>query len=65
MARFTAGEVDVMRIVWEHGELVNTFCGGSSETLLCHMLAREKISPEELLELQRIVQEGQSRIQSS
>ena len=116
MARFTAGEMEVMRILWEHGELkpaeiqkhfprpiknaalrsyltilvekghlvrrgkgkafyyrpktkrestfrsmlgelVNTFCGGSSEALLCHLLAKEKLSPEELLELQRMAQE--------
>jgi BlaI family transcriptional regulator, penicillinase repressor len=115
MARFTAGEMEVMRILWEHGELkpteiqrhfprsiknaalrsyltilvekghlarrskgkafyyrpitkrestfrtmlgelVNTFCGGASETLLCHLLAKEKISPEELIELQRMAQ---------
>ena len=102
MARFTAGEMEVMRILWEHGELkpaeiqkqfprpiknaalrsyltilvekghltrrskgkafyyrpktkrestfrsmlgelVNTFCGGSSEALLCHLLAKEKL----------------------
>ena len=116
MARFTAGEMEVMRILWEHGELkpaeiqkhfprpiknaalrsyltilvekghlmrrgkgkafyyrpktkrestfrsmlgelVNTFCGGSSEALLCHLLAKEKLSPEELLELQRMAQQ--------
>jgi BlaI family transcriptional regulator, penicillinase repressor len=112
MAQFTAGEMEVMRILWEHGELkpaeiqrlfprpiknaalrsyltilvekghlvrrsrgkafyyrpktrrestfrsmirevVNTFCGGSSEALLCRLLAKEKLSPEELLELHR------------
>ncbi|MEN6556560.1 MAG: BlaI/MecI/CopY family transcriptional regulator, partial [Thermoguttaceae bacterium] len=37
-------------------ELVNTFCGGSSEALLCHLLAGEKLSPEELLELQQVAQ---------
>jgi BlaI family transcriptional regulator, penicillinase repressor len=116
MPRFTAGELDVMRILWEHGELkpaeiqkhfprpiknaalrsyltilvdkghlarrgkgkafyyrvktkrestfrsmlselVNTFCGGSSEALLCHLLAREELSPRELLELQRMARE--------
>lgn len=116
MARFTAGEMEVMRILWEHGELkpadiqerypraiknaalrsylsilyekghvarrrkgkafyyraktkrestfrsmlndlVNTFCDGSVEALLCHLLAKEKLTPEELLELQRIAQE--------
>jgi BlaI family transcriptional regulator, penicillinase repressor len=116
MSRFTAGEMDVMRILWEHGELkpseiqkrfprpiknaalrsyltilvekghllrrgkgkafyyrpktkrestfrtmlgelVNTFCGGSSEALLCHLLAKEKLSQEELLNLQRMAQE--------
>lgn len=116
MPQFTAGELEVMRILWEHGELkpaeiqelfprpiknaalrsylsilvekghltrrgkgkafyyrpktrrestframlgelVNTFCGGSSEALLCHLLAREKLSAEELLALQRMAQE--------
>jgi predicted transcriptional regulator len=116
MARFTAGEMEVMRILWEHGamkpaeiqerfsrpiknaalrsyltilvekghltrrvkgkafyycpktkrdstfrsmlgDLINTFCGGSSEALLCHLLAKEKLSAEELLELQRMAQE--------
>ena len=116
MARFTAGEMEVMRILWEHGELkpaeiqkhflrpiknaalrsyltilvekghlvrrvkgkafyyrsktkrestfrsmlrdlVDTFCGGSSEALLCHLLAREELSQEELLELQRMARE--------
>ena len=113
MSKFTDGELEVMQILWEHGEmkpseiqecfprsiknaalrsyltilvekghltrrgkgkayyyraktkrestfrsmlgdLVNTFCGGSREALLCHLLAKEKLSPEELLELQRI-----------
>jgi BlaI family transcriptional regulator, penicillinase repressor len=116
MARFTAGELEVMRILWEHGEmkpseiercfprpiknaalrsylsilhekghlvrrrggnafyyrpktkrestfrsmlreLVNTFCGGSMESLLCQLLAKEKLSPDELLELQRMAKE--------
>jgi BlaI family penicillinase repressor len=116
MARFTAGEMEVMRILWEHGELkpseiqkrfprpiknaalrsyltilvdkghlvrrskgkafyyrpktkpestfrtmlgdlINIFCGGSREALLCHLLAKEKLSPEELLDLQRTAQQ--------
>jgi len=116
MARFTPGEMDVMRILWEHGELkpseiqerfprriknaalrsylsilhakghvrrrrrgnafyyrpktkreltfrsmlsdlVNTFCDGSVEALLCRLLAKEQLSREELLELQRMAQE--------
>ena len=116
MARFTAGEMEVMRILWEHGELkpaeiqqffprpiknaalrsyltilvekghltrrakgkafyyraktrrestfrsmlgdlVDTFCGGSTEALLCELLAKEKLSREELLELQRLAQQ--------
>jgi BlaI family transcriptional regulator, penicillinase repressor len=116
MGRFTPGEMEVMRILWEHGELkpseiqerfsrpiknsalrsylsilyakghvtrqrrgnafyyrpktkreltfrsmlgdlVNTFCDGSIEALLCHLLAKEKLSQEELLELQRMAQE--------
>ncbi len=116
MARFTVGEMEVMRVLWEHGELkpseiqqrftrpiknaalrsyltilhakghvlrrrrgnafyyrpktkrestfrsmlsdlVNTFCDGSVEALLCHLLAKEKLSQEELLKLQRMAQE--------
>jgi BlaI family transcriptional regulator, penicillinase repressor len=116
MPRFTAGELEVMRILWERGELkpaeiqehfprpiknaalrsyltilvekghlvrrsrgkafyyrpktqrvstfrsmlgdlVDTFCGGSTEALLCHLLAKEKLSPQELLQLQRMAQE--------
>jgi BlaI family transcriptional regulator, penicillinase repressor len=116
MSRFTAGELEVMRILWEHGELkpseiqklfprpiknaalrsyltilvekghlvrrskgkafcyrpktkrestfrsalhdlVNTFCGGSTGALLCHLLAKEKLSPDELMDLQRMAQE--------
>jgi len=116
MARLTPGEMEVMRVLWEHGELkpseiqqrftrpiknaalrsyltilhakghvlrrrrgnafyyrpktkrestfrsmlsdlVNTFCDGSVEALLCHLLAKEKLSHEELLELQRVAQE--------
>ena len=112
MAQFTPGEMEVMRILWEHGELkpseiqqrfsrpiknsalrsylsilhakghlarrrrgnafyyrpktkrestfrsmlgelVNTFCNGSTEALLCRLLAKEDLSQEELLELQR------------
>ncbi len=115
MATFTPGELEVMRVLWEHGELkpaeiqeyfprpiknaalrsyltilvekghltrqskgkafyyraktkqesmfrsmlgelVDVFCGGSSETLLCHLLAKEKLSEEELIELQRVAQ---------
>lgn len=113
MARFTPGEMRVMRILWECGELkpseiqqrfaspiknaalrsyltilhakghvvrqrrgnafyyraktkrestfrtmlsdlVNTFCDGSVEALLCHLLAKERVSQEELIELQRM-----------
>ncbi|MHB9046606.1 MAG: BlaI/MecI/CopY family transcriptional regulator, partial [Pirellulales bacterium] len=38
------------------GELVNTFCDGSVEALLCRLLAKEKLSEEELLQLQRMAQ---------
>jgi BlaI family transcriptional regulator, penicillinase repressor len=124
MRQFTAGEFEVMRILWEHGELkpaeiqerfprpiknaalrsyltilvekghllrrskgkafyyrpktkrdstfrsmlgelVNTFCGGSSEALLCHLLAQEKLSQEELLDLQRLAQEQPAATQKS
>ncbi len=112
MAQFTAGEMEVMRILWDHGEmkpaeiqkhfsrpiknaalrsyltilcekghvkrrlqgkayfyspktrqastfrsrlkdLINTFCGGSAEELLCHLIAAEKLSEKELLELRQ------------
>jgi BlaI family transcriptional regulator, penicillinase repressor len=113
MARFTAGELEVMGILWEHGEmkpseiqeffprpiknaalrsylsilhekghlyrrrkgnafyyraktqrestfrsllgeLVNTFCNGSVEALMCHLIAKEKLSEKELLELKEL-----------
>lgn len=116
MAQFTPGEMEVMRILWEHGELkpaeiqkhfprpiknaalrsyltilvekghlsrrskgkafyyrsktkrestfrsmlgdlVDTFFGGSSEALLCHLLSKEKLSPVELLDLQRMARQ--------
>lgn len=116
MVKFTDGELEVMRVLWEHGEmkpaeiqkifprsiknaalrsyltilvekghvtrrakgkafyyrartpqestfrsmlgdLVDTFCGGSSEALLCHLLAEEKLSEKELLELRRMARE--------
>jgi BlaI family penicillinase repressor len=112
MARFTPGELAVMRILWEHGELkpaeiqrqfprpiknaalrsylsilhakghvnrrrkgnafyyraktkrestfrallndlVDTFCDGSTEALLCHLIAKEKLSEKEVLDLQQ------------
>lgn len=121
---FTAGEMEVMRILWEHGELkpaqiqklfprpiknaalrsyltilvekrhltrqakgkafyyraktkrestfrsmlgdlIDTFCGGSTEALLCELLAREKLSGEELLQLQRLAQRRPPRCDSS
>ena len=124
MARFTAGEMEVMQILWEHGELkpaeiqkyfsraiknaalrsylsilvdkghltrrskgkafyyraktkrestfrsmlgdlVDTFCGGSSEALLCHLLSKEKLSPEELLDLHRMAQQQPAPSDSS
>jgi BlaI family transcriptional regulator, penicillinase repressor len=119
MSRLTPGEFEVMRILWEHGELkpaeiqqycsrpiknaalrsylrilvdkghltrrskgkafyyrpktkresvfrsmlrelIDTFCGGSSEALLCHLVAKENLSKEELLELQRLAQSKSS-----
>ena len=124
MVRFTAGEMEVMRILWDHGELkpaeiqkqfprpiknaalrsyltilvekghlvrrskgkafyyrpktkrestfrsmlgelVNTFCGGSSEALLCHLLAKEKLSPKDLLEVDNVAPEQPSVYQQS
>ena len=124
LMQFTSGEMEVMQILWEHGELkpaeiqdrfarpmknaavrsllrilvekghvtrrakgkaffyraktkrestfrsmlgnlINTFCGGSSEALLCELLAREDLSPEELLDLQRTAQERPSSSDST
>ena len=124
MSRFTPGEMEVMRILWQDGELkpseiqrrfarpiknaalrsyltilhakghvtrrrrgnafyyrpktkrestfrsmlsdlVNTFCNGSTEALLCHLLAKENLSQEELLELQRMAQEQPATYQES
>ena len=123
MVKFTDGELEVMRVLWEHGEmkpaeiqeifprsiknaalrsyltilvekghvtrrakgkafyyraktpqestfrsmlgdLVDTFCGGSSEALLCHLLAEEKLSEKELLELRRMAQEEREETDS-
>jgi predicted transcriptional regulator len=47
------------------GELVNTFCGGSSEALLCHLIAKERLSAEELLDLQRTAQEQPPKLEES
>ncbi len=122
--RFTAGEMEVMQILWEHGglkpaeiqklfprpiknaalrsyltilvekghltrrakgkafyyraktrrestfrsmlgDLVDTFCGGSTEALLCELLAKEKLSRKELLELQRLAQQQPAPSDSS
>jgi predicted transcriptional regulator len=115
MRRFTPGELEVMRILWRHGELkpseiqerfprpiknaalrsylsilvdkghllrrrkgkayyyrpktkrqstfgamlgelVDVFCGGSTEALLCHLIASEKLSEADLLALKRASQ---------
>ena len=124
MVKFTDGELEVMRVLWEHGEmkpaeiqevfprsiknaalrsyltilvekghvsrrakgkafyyraktpqestfrsmlgdLVDTFCGGSTEALLCELLAKEKLSENELLELQRLARQQPSRSDAS
>ena len=116
MARFTKGEAEVMRILWERGELnpgriqekyprpiknsalrallavlmekghvvrqrkgkayfykaktrrdsafrtmyrelLNTFCGGSHEALICHIIKSEALSKEELRELKHLAEE--------
>ena len=116
MARFTKAEVEVMRILWEHGaskpgqieekfprpiknsalralltvlidkghvvrrrkgkayfykartrkesaframyrELLNTFCGGSHEALVFHIIKTEELSNDELRELKQLAQE--------
>ena len=121
MSRFTAGELEVMRILWKHGELkpaeiqaqfprpiknaalrsylsilvekghlsrrrrgkayyyrsktrrestframlnelAHVFFSGSTEALLCHLLASQKLSREELLELQRIAGEAAANL---
>ena len=119
MPRFTKGELEVMRILWEHGELkpaeierrfpweitnsslrsylsillekghlsrrrvgkaffykaktakasafrtmvrdlARVCCDGSVETLLCQLIRSEKLSEEDLLELKRLSEEGDS-----
>lgn len=115
MTNFTPGELEVMQILWDHGEqkpaeiqerfsrdiknaalrsylsilldkghvkrrlkgkayfyraktkqtsafrtklreLVDGFCGGSTESLLMNLLRNEKLSDEELLELKRLAE---------
>ncbi len=113
MARFTEGEMEVMKILWEHGELkpagiqelhprpiknpalrsylkilvekghvtrrrvgkafyyrartrretayrsmlrqiVQSFCGGSTEAFLCNLIREEDLSERELIELKKM-----------
>lgn len=117
MSQLTAGEMEVMQILWQHGELkpaeiqarfprriknpalrsylsillekghvtrrqqgrayyyraktrrqsvfrlmlrdlVDTFCNGSTQALLCNLIEFEKLSEEELLELKRLAEGG-------
>lgn len=119
MTQFTPGELEVMRILWEHGEqkpaeiqqrfsrdiknaalrsylsillekghvkrrlkgkayhyraktkqttafrtklreLVDDFCGGSTESLLLNLLKNEPLSDDELLELKRLAEDDDS-----
>ena len=119
MTPFTPGELAVMRLLWEHGEmkpseiearfpepiknpalrsyltilvekghvsrrrvgkafyyrpitrqtsafrrtlrqLVDAYCGGSTEALLLSLIRAEKLTAEELLELQRLAAEGET-----
>ena len=119
MANFTPGELDVMRILWEHGplkpgeiqerfprpikdpalrsyltilvekghvvrrragkayayrartpreqafrtmvhRLVDAFCEGSARKLLAHLVREEKLSPEDLRDLERIAKGGEA-----
>ncbi len=46
-------------------DLTDTFCGGSTEALLCELLAKEKLSQKELLELQRLAQQPPAPSDSS
>jgi predicted transcriptional regulator len=121
MPRFTDGELKVMRLLWEHGELkpaelqarfpepiknpalrsylttlldkghvrrrrvgkayyytaatrsksafrttlkdlVNTYCGGSVQTLLMNLIKSEKLSDDDLLELKRLAEQGDQPI---
>ncbi len=116
MTRFTPGELAVMRLLWEHGELkpaelqdlfpqpiknpalrsylaillkkghvtrrlrgkafyykpatprqsgfktmlrelVNAYCGGSTEALLLNLIKSEKLTDEQLLEIKRLADE--------
>ena len=47
------------------GDLIDTFCDGSTEALLCELLAKEKLSQDELLELQRLAQQQPAPSDSS
>jgi BlaI family penicillinase repressor len=124
MPRFTDGELEVMRVLWKHGEmkpaeiqaefpreiknpalrsyltillekghvtrrlkgkayhykaktsresafratyrmLADTFCDGSTESLLCRLIKSENLSDAELLELKRLADEERSTSQKS
>jgi predicted transcriptional regulator len=41
------------------GELVDAFCGGSVRALVMNIIKSERLSDEELLELKRLVDEGE------
>lgn len=117
MTQFTAGELEVMQVLWEHGELkpaeiqrhfsrtiknsalrsylsillekghvsrrlkgkayyyrartkqtsafrsrlrelVDTFCGGSTNALLLNLIRSERLSEDELLELRRLADDN-------
>jgi BlaI family transcriptional regulator, penicillinase repressor len=119
MSRFTPGELKVMRLLWEHGELkpgelqdqfpepiknpalrsylttllekghvtrrrvgkayyykavtrsrsafrtmlgelVETYCGGSVQALVMNIIKSERLSAEDLIELRRLADEGNS-----
>ena len=121
MSRFTSGEIKVMRILWEHGELkpaelqaqfpepiknpalrsylttlvekghvtrrrvgkayyykavtrsrsafrtmlgelVESYCGGSIQALVMNIIKWERLSEEDLIELKRLADEGDSKI---
>ena len=43
------------------GELVDAYCGGSVQALVMNIIKSEQLSEEELLELKRLADEGNSR----
>ena len=43
------------------GELVDAYCGGSVQALVMNLIKSERLSEEELLELKRLADAGDSK----